>query len=361
MTAYDVAVVGAGIAGCAVAMACAQRAARVALLDRGQPGAGASGAAAGLLAPGGETDQPGAFFDAARASLALWPELAAAATEASGIDCGLSIDGLLRLAQDAAEVAALERRLAWQQAAGVAVEWLDETAVLATEPACAAAPWGAAWYPGEGHVDSPASVRALATGAERLGATLLAGAEVAGATPGGGLRLAGGAHLEAAVVVIAAGAWSGSVAATMGLPAPPLRPLRGQLIVLKGVGRLPDRVLYAGRLGYAVAGRDGFLLVGATEEDAGYEVAVTAAATEELLTTARTLVTGAAAAILHGARVGLRPAAPDRLPLLGELGNLGDTRVLIASGHHRNGVLLAPVTATGMAGLALEGTLPAGW
>jgi glycine oxidase len=361
MTAYDVAVIGAGIAGCAVAMGCARRGARVVLLDRGQPGSEASGAAAGMLAPSSEADEPDAFFEVARASLALWPELAAAAAEASGIDCGLVTDGLLRLAADAEEATALQHRLIWQRSAGVKVDWLDEAMALATEPACAAALHGAAWYSAEGHVDSRAAVRALAAGAEHLGAALLEGVEMVGATPGGGLRLADGRSVNAATVVVAAGAWSGTVVARLDLPPPPVRPLRGQLVVLEGVRRLPRRVLYAGRLGYAVTKRDGRLLVGATEEDAGFAVRATAAATEQLLATGRRLVTGAAEATLLGSRVGLRPATPDRLPLLGELGHLGATRVLIASGHHRNGILLAPITAAGTAQLALDGIVPPGW
>lgn len=358
VSAYDVAVIGAGIAGCAVAMECARRGAHVALLDRGQPGSGASGAAAGMLAPSSEADAPGAFFDAARTSLAMWPKLAATVAEASGIDCALIHSGLLRVAHDAEDAAALQRRVAWQRAAGVDTEWLDEPRTLGMEPACAEAPHGAAWYPEAAHVDSPAAVRALAAGAQRLGATLLKGKEVIGASRGGALRVAGLADLDAATVVVAAGAWSGLVATALGLHSPPLVPTRGQLVMLRGARRLPHTVLYAGRLGYALAKRDGTLIVGATEEQAGFDLRPTAAATEQLLATARQLVSGAAEATLIGSRVGLRPTTPDHLPLLGELGNLGATRVLIASGHHRNGVLLAPLTATAMAQLALDGTAP---
>ena len=355
---YDVAVIGAGIAGCALAMECARRGADVVLVERGQPGAGASGAAAGMLAPGSEADEPGAFFDAARTSLAMWPTMAATAAEASGIDCGLISCGLLRIAQDAADAAALQQRIEWQRTAGVDVERLDEPGTLAIEPACAEAGHGAAWYRDAGHVDSPAAVRAFATAAQRLGATMLDGTEVVGATAGGALRLAGNKDLHAATVVVAAGAWSSLVATALGVHAPPLGPMRGQLILLRGARQLPQTVLYRGRLGYALARRDGTLVVGATEEDAGFDVRATAAATEQLLGTARQLVSGASEATFIGSRVGLRPTTPDGLPLLGELGTLGATRVLVASGHHRNGVLLAPLTATAMAQLALEATPP---
>ncbi len=361
MTAYDVVVVGAGIAGCAVAVGCAERGATVALIDRGDPGAQASGAAAGMLAPCSEAPEPGAFLDAARASLAMWPAFAAAAAS-SGIDCELALDGLLRVATSEDEATLLRDRVGWQQALGVEVEWIDGDAVAAREPAWAGGAAGAAWYPGEGHVHSPRTVRALVATARARGVDVRAGVELTGVSGGDALRLADGAALRTAVVVVAAGAWSGTVSTALGLPALPVRPVRGQLLALRGLPRLPRHVIFGGRLGYAVAKRDGLLLVGATEDDAGYDVRVTAEATESLLGTARRLVAGAGGATLHAAWAGLRPAAPDRLPLLGELGRLPrGTRVLVASGHYRNGVLLAPLTASGMTAVALDGAAPAGW
>jgi len=359
VASFDVAVVGAGIVGSATALACAHRGARVALLERDEPGRAASGVAAGILAPGSESGRAGPFLELSRQSLALWPSLAAELGEATGIDCELALDGLLRVALDGADAQELRTRLDGQAHQGLSARWLDAEALAAVEPQLAAGVAGVL-YADEGQVNSALAVAALVSAACRRGAVLRAGAEVVGPSSGGGVRLSSGEELHAGTVVIAAGPWSPTVATRLGAPALPVRPVRGQLIHLVGLPRLPRYVLYAGGCGYAVARRDGTLVVGATEEDAGFDAAVTAAATEQLLATARRLLRGAELATLSQARAALRPCAPDGLPLLGALPG-ARPRLLVATAHHRNGVLLAPVTALGMASLALEGVTPPGW
>jgi glycine oxidase len=360
--AVDVAVVGAGIVGCSVAWECARRGAAVALVETGAPGGQASGAAAGMLAPASEAHGPGAFLDLGMASLAMWPEFAARLVEDSGRDVDLALDGLLRVAIDATDAVAVRGRLVWQLDAGIDAEWLDAVASRERDPALSVAAVGAAWYPREGHVDSPATVAALVAALRSAGASVLTGTRAQGWAPGGGLRLSDGGTVEAAVVVIAAGAWSGRIAATLGARALPIGPVRGQLLALEGVRPVPRRVLFGGLLGYAVGKRDGSVLVGATEEDAGFDATPTRAATEHLRGVARALLASGAAATRESAWAGLRPRTPDALPVLGELdAGTSRARLLIASGHHRNGVLLAPVTAAGIARLALEGSAPAGW
>lgn len=357
MPGWDVAVVGAGIAGAAVAWGCARRGARVVVVERArQPGAGASGAAAGMLAPCSEAPAPGPFLDLCRRSLALWPALAAELLEGGGVDCQLDTGGLLRVALDEADAPALRERVTAQRAAGVAVDWLDAGAVAAAEPALAESA-GAALYGEEGHVHSVLGVTALLAAARRRGAEVLTDAEVSGALEGGGLRLADGRAVPAAAVVLCAGAWSGRLAAALGVPPLPVEPVRGQLLGVRGLRPALGRVVLAGLQGYAVTKRDGVTLVGATEDHAGFEARRTEAAERRLRATGERLLRGFAAATPARAWVGLRPRAPDGLPLLGRLGDALHT----ATAHHRNGVLLAPVTAEGMASIVLDGVTPPGW
>jgi len=319
--------------------------------------------AAGMLAPSSEASAPGPFLDLAQESLGRWPEFAARLEEESGQDCELSLCGVLGLVLDPGEVAPARERLVWQSAAGVRAEWLDAASVGDLEPAAASCA-GAAWYPDEGHVHPARVIEALLLAGRRYSLEVRSGAEVVGwAGPGCGLQLSDDTEVGAAAVVLCAGAWTPKLAAALGCPELPVVPVRGQLIGLRRVPLAPRHVLYAGRRGYALTRRGGTVLVGATEEEAGFDASVTAAASERLLETGRRLLRDAAAAGLAGAWAGLRPRAPDELPVLGEVETdpARRCRVLVATGHHRNGVLLAPATATGMAEAALDGQVPADW
>jgi glycine oxidase len=347
---YDVAVVGAGVIGAAIAFECASRGASVLLIDRGEPGGGASGAAAGMLAPCSEAHAPGPFLDAARQSLALWPSFAARVAEDGGIDPELCLDGLLRIACDEDAAADVQARLRWQQDAGITEGvWVDAAEARDVEPALRADIAGAAWHPGEGHVNTRRAVEALVAAARARGADVRLNAEVVDER-----------SISARRVILAAGAWLGDLAARFGGTLP-VRPVHGQLIALRGIPHPPRRVVYAGLQGYVVAKRDGTVLAGATEEERGFDTAPDAAATRRLRTQAAALIDGVEHATAVTAWTGLRPQAPDGLPLLGPLPGRDDDRVLVAGGHYRNGVLLAPLTARGMADMALEGRTPAGW
>jgi glycine oxidase len=355
--AFDVAVVGAGIVGSAIAYECAARGARVALLDRDEPGSQASGAAAGMLAPCSEAHQAGPFLDLARESLHLWPALAERIRADGGVDPELILDGLLRVALDEADAGSVREQLHWQRGAGLdAGRWIDADEARELEPALSPDVAGAAWYPGEGHVHSRHAVRALVAAARRHGAELIAGAEVVGPGGGGGVRLSDGEQVAAGQVVLSAGAWLGELARAFGSPLP-VRPVHGQLVALRGAAPAPRRVLYAGPRGYVVAKRDGQVLAGATEDDRGFATATDPSVTEQLRRRAERLVPALAGATEVRTWAGLRPCGPDRLPLLGALSD----SVHVAGAHFRNGVLLAPATARGMAQMLLDGTRPAGW
>lgn len=348
---FDVAVCGAGIIGAAIAWECATRGARVVLLDRGEPGAQASGAAAGMLAPCSEAHEAGAFLDLARESLALWPDFAARLRDESGIDPELDVSGLLRVAVDDGAADEVQQRLRWQAAAGIATgRWVDAAEACELEPALRAGISGAAWYPGEGQVHGRRAVAALVEGLRRRGGKVCSNAEVHGP-----------ADVPAADhIVLAGGAWLGELSAAFGAPLP-VRPVHGQLAVLRGIPRTPQRVVFAGLHGYVVAKADGTVLAGATEADHGFDTTAQPQATEALHRQAARLIESADRATSVTAWAGLRPCTPDRLPLLGPLPGPDDRTVLVAGGHYRNGVLLAPVTARGVAGMLLDHVTPPGW
>lgn len=357
---FDVAVVGAGVVGSAIAYECARRGASVVLVERDEPGSHASGAAAGMLAPCSEAHEAGPFLDMARESLALWPGFAAQVAEDGGADPELHLDGLLRVALSEDDAETVQARLAWQQQAGITdATWLDAAQAVEIEPALQHDVAGAAYYPGEGHVHSRRAVQALVKAAAARGAEIRSGGEVSGPTPRG-LALSGASGIEARTVILAAGAWLGKLAARFG-GALHVEPVHGQLLALTGLPHPPRRVLYAGHDGYVVAKRDGTVLVGATEEHRGYDTTPSDAVAHQLRGKAERLLQGVEHATAETHWTGLRPAAPDHLPLLGPLPGRDDTRVLVAGGHYRNGVLLAPATARGMADLALDGRAPQGW
>jgi glycine/D-amino acid oxidase-like deaminating enzyme len=152
------------------------------------------------------------------------------------------------------------------------------------------------------------------------------------------------------------------VGAALGAPPVPIEPVRGELLRLRGVTPAPGRVLFGGRRGYALTRADGVTLVGATEERAGLDARSTSAGEAWLTGVADQLLLGVDGARVDGVRVGLRPRCPDGLPTLGRLDDRrGGGALLVATGHYRNGVLLAPVTAHGMASILLDEIVPPGW
>ena len=326
------------------------------LVDAGQPGGGASAAAAGMLAPAGEAQDAGAFRDAAMASLRMWPEFAALLEEETGRSCGLRLDGLLHLADTPDAGGGLVAAAEQQRAVGIECVAVDAAAVAELEPAAgAAAAHGGLWYPREGHADSPGTVAALVDAVRRHGGTVDAGTRVIGRTEEG-VEMTGDAAgtVSARWTVVAAGAWSDAVSRAAGGPALPVTPVRGQLVALPAPVPAPRCVLFAGRLGYAVSKADGRLLVGATEEDAGFDVTPDPVATARLVGLAALLVRGAGGGEAVP-WVGLRPATPDRLPLVGVLCGSRDGGTAVATAHHRNGVLLAPLTGEAVARRLLDG------
>lgn len=358
----DFVVVGAGVIGLSVAYHLAKQGAGVAVVERGRVGGQASGAAAGMLAPLSEAHGPGPFFDLAMAGLAVFPEFAAELHDESGIGVEYLTSGLLRVAMDEEGEAALRERVAWQRSAGFAVDLLDGRAACEAEPGLNPAVRAAAWYPAEHHVYSPRFVRALAAAAARRGVRFVEGAEVAEfVTAGGrvaGVRVAGSGlefeEINAGHVVIAAGAWSAQLGRRLGVELP-VFPCRGQILALRPKTPSFRRIVFTDG-GYALTKADGTVVVGATEEPAGFDNRVTASGLAYLTRMAATLSPELSEAAFRHVWSGLRPGSADTLPVIGRLP--GWEGVSVATGHYRNGILLSVITGRLVAALLAGGEAP---
>lgn len=345
--AHDLAVLGAGVAGLAVAWRAAERGMRVAVIERDAVGAGATSSAAGMLAPTTEADarEPELLRLGLRAAGA-WPEFAAELERASGMDPGYLRCGTLVVARDADEAEALERERELRERLGLGVERLLPSAARALEPALAPALRLGLDVPGDHAVDPRALAQAQAAAATRRGAELRTGRAARsvvvehGAVAG--VELDGGELLRAPRVVVALGAWSGSVPGLPGEAQVPVRPVKGQWARLRdpaGPGLLRRIVRMAGA--YLVPRGDGRYVLGASMEERGFDRSVTAGVLFELLRDAAELVPGTAELVIEELGAGLRPGTPDNLPILGPGAVEG---LHWATGHHRNGILLAPLT-----------------
>ena len=338
----DISIIGAGLVGLSVAWRLSQRGARVVVHEAGAAGGGASHVAAGMLAPVAEAEVGEAgrrLLDMSVRSLELWPAFAAELLEATGVDVGLRFGSLL-VARDADGAEALERELAFRTARGLAVERLLPSAARRLEPALAPTLRLALDIPGDASVDPRAVTRALAI-----------------ACRDGGVEIREGERVEdpralPARVVVAAGAWSAQIADV------PVRPVKGQLLRLRdprGPG-LVERVLsFEG--GYLVPRADGTYVLGATMEEQGFDTTVTAGGIYELLRDAHEVVPGISELVVEETLAGLRPMTPDNVPLIEERDGL-----VLATGHGRNGVLLAPLTGALVAEMleGVRGTIPTG-
>lgn len=352
----DVAVIGGGIVGLAVARKVARGGGRVVVIDREDPGRHASWAAAGMLAPQAEAGE----VDEAFASLLLkargyYPALVRELEAETGTSVGYRTEGMLLIALDTAEAAALEERAARQEAAGLPVRRVSAAEVRQMEPSIGEEAVGALFFPNDHQVENRQLTRAYHASARNAGAEfrLGAGARSIEGRPGG-IRVAldDGDTVDASAVVIAAGSWSGQIA---GLPAPlPVEPVHGQLIAIE-MAPPPLRHTLATPDVYMVPRLDGRLIIGATSERVGFRRAVTMGGLRRLVTAALRLIPGMADRPVLAQWSGLRPGTPDGLPILGR--DPAMPRVIYATGHYRNGILLAPLTGELVGTIALGGAI----
>lgn len=339
----DVVIVGGGVIGLSVAWHLARSGAPVTVLERGTIGGGASGAAAGMLAPLAEAKTPGSFIELGRASLAAYPAFVEALRDETGLDPELIGPGMLRVATTDAEADTLCGAFEWQRAAGLPVEWLGAEAARTLEPALSPAVRAAVLSSGERHVEPRRLVRALALACARRGVCIRENTPVVGVTTTqrrvSGVQTPAGS-VGSGSVVIAGGAWSEPMGRWLGMTLP-VFPVRGQILALSCLPPPIRHTVYT-QAGYLVPKADGRVVVGATEERAGFDTRPTAGGMAGLLALAPALVPALADAPFESVWTGLRPGSPDGLPLLGPLP--GWENVCVATGHFRNGVLLAPIT-----------------
>jgi len=349
----DVIIVGGGVIGCSIAYHLAAGGVGVALFERKEVAGEASGAAAGMLAPLSESPQPGPFVDLCLASLRLFPALADAMREETGIDIEYLPSGILRVALTEDEERELRHRLEWQRSLGLALEWVDGEALRRLEPRLAPAR-GALYSPQEHQVSAGRLTQALAQAAARRGAVLRQGLAVTGLLTNGrrvtGVRTGSG-RVSGGQVVLAAGSWTGAFARRLGVPLP-VRPVRGQMLAFADFA-LPLRHIVWGEAAYLVPKANGFLFVGATVEEVGFRSVTTVEGQRDLRRGARGLVPSLAHGEVASSWAGLRPGTADGLPILGPVP--GWEGLSVASGHYRNGILLSPITGWLIAQLLTEG------
>ncbi|HZD38058.1 MAG TPA: glycine oxidase ThiO, partial [Actinomycetes bacterium] len=355
----DVVVVGGGVIGLGIAWRAAQAGLGVTVVDSA-PGRGASWAAAGMLAPVTEVhygEQP--LLDLNLASAARWRAFAAELEAAASRSVGYRRCGTLTVARDADDNAALEDLYAFQIGLGLKVERLRGRECRQLEPGLAPGIRGGLLAVGDHQVDNRALVAALLVACERAGVRQVsrcAAAVRVGRDRVTGVVLAGGRPLDAGTVVLAAGCWTATLP---GLPpglVPPIRPVKGQLLHLRGPGEAPIcQRNVRGLEVYVVSRGDGRVVVGATVEEQGFETTVTAGGVHDLLRAAVELLPEVTELELTETVAGLRPGSPDNAPLIGPSSLEG---LVVAAGHYRNGILLVPVTADSITAVLAGGPVP---
>jgi glycine oxidase len=330
---------------------------RVDVFERDEAGRGASWAAAGMLAAGVETE-PGELRLRAlnRLSQELWPGFAAELEAASGESVGLRREGTLVVALTRDDLQQLRFTYDFQRGQGIALEWLSGAAAREREPHLHPHLAGAVFSPADHQVDNRRVVAALRRAFAAAGGMLhehvaVSAIEIAGGRAKG-LRLGDDRH-AADVVVLAAGAWSGAIAGLPPEALPPVRPIKGQMLALRMDPRAPllHHVVWTPKV-YLVPRRDGRLIVGGTVEERGFDASLTAGGVFALLEGAWRTLPGVEDLAIDEMWVGFRPGSRDDAPVLGPCAVEG---LVLATGHHRNGILLTPVTADALSRFVLSG------
>ena len=349
----DIIVVGAGVVGCAVAYELARRGASVEIVDERPVGMGATQASAGVLAPYIEAGEGSPLLDLTVRSLGLFDEFIARLSSDSGMTVPYRRTGTLDIATSADELRALQATADVLARRDVPALMLDAAAVRSEEPHVTDAAIGGLLIETHGFVAATDLTRALAAAARRQGAQLIEPSAVRriARRDGDVVVETDRGSLVGNAVVLAAGSWSSDVAIEGVTDRVPVRPVRGQLLSLGWVGTPLRRVTWSSRC-YLVPWDDGTLLVGATVEEAGFDERTTVEGVRGLLDAVCATVPHAITCGFRGARVGFRPATKDDLPVIGASSALPN--LMYATGHYRNGVLLAPLTAQLVADAMLD-------
>jgi glycine oxidase len=346
----DAIVIGAGIIGCAIGRELARRGLQTAILEARGVGAGATQASAGVLAPYIEAPATGPLHDLAIRSLGMYDRFISELEADTGQTIEYRVCGTLEIAASSEGRARLTALAAAARAEGVEARWLEAADVASIEPQLGAH-HGALLVPAHGYVVATQLTQALLEAAGRHGAELVRERVVEVLPRGDGIDVRTSVGLRRArTVVVAAGSWSQPLTADH----PPVRPVRGQLVRLAWKSAPLSHILWGERC-YIVPWTRGTVLVGATVEDVGFDERATAAGVRDLVDAAVEMVPPAWNASFVEVRVGLRPATPDGLPIIGPSADRPD--IVYATGHYRNGVLLTPLTAAVVADFITDSKL----
>ncbi|MGC1686233.1 MAG: glycine oxidase ThiO [Candidatus Acidiferrales bacterium] len=353
MKTFDAIIVGGGIIGGSLAFELANCKLSVLIVDRQTPGQEASWAAAGMLAPEPESADDIHALPLAKMSLARYPQFVNAIEEASGLPAQFRSDGTLRLYFGPNAERERDREAANHRHAGLSTESVSMAQAREIEPNIASSATAAAWLPYECSVDPRALTHAVLTAAKHSGVEIVSETAVNHVLASDGRCngvVAGTETFHSRHVIIAAGCFSAGVDGMSRYA--PTSPVRGQIVALQPSQNAPKRVL-RGHNGYVVPRNDGRVIAGSTSENVGFEKQVTAEGIEQILRAAIELAPSLASALIVDTWSGLRPDTPDHLPILGPTDIHG---LWIATGHYRNGILLAPGTARVMREWIVDGT-----
>jgi glycine oxidase len=351
---HEVVIVGGGVIGLSIARALAiQGITDVCLLERGHLGTEASFAAAGMLAPQAEADSRDDFFDLLCQSRDLYPKFAAALKEESNVDIELDTTGTLYLAFNEHDQIEIEQRYDWQTRAGLAVERLTFADARLLEPSIANNVSGALRFPFDIQVENRRLLNALVNSVSQFGVKIETGVNVESINTEHdrvkGVQTSDG-FLSCSTLIVAAGAWTSFIDSRI-----KIEPVRGQMVCLNAKPQVSRHVVYSPR-GYIVPRQDGRLLAGSTSEKAGFAKDVTVGGVTTILQNATEICPALSALPIADLWAGLRPRTADGLPVLGPCGEIDG--LIYATGHYRNGILLAPITGELIAKIVVEDTVP---
>ncbi len=353
----DVIIVGGGVIGLAIARALVLRGVgNVTLIERGQPGAEASWAAGGILAPQVEADHADDFFRLAAASCDLYPAFADSLKKETGVDVELDRTGTIYVGLTEEDEKELRSRFEWQSSEGLCVEWLTADEARRLEPCISSQVRCALRFPNDCQVENRRLVDALLIANERLGTRLVTDTNVSE------LRIEGGkvrgvetssGFVAAPVIVLAAGAWTSLIKSNC--QRIQIQPVRGQMLCFEARPRIARHVIYSSR-GYLVPRRDGRLLAGSTTEQVGFDKRVTDDGVSAIRSMAIEIAPALAGLAPIDSWAGFRPRAADDFPVLGPDEEIDG--LFYATGHYRNGILLAPITGELIAAAIVDGATP---
>lgn len=340
----DFLIIGGGVIGLSIARSLLIRnIGSVAIVEKGLTGCEASSAAAGMLAAQAESEGPGTFLDLCIKSRAMYSDFVHALKQETGIDVELDETGTLYLAFDENDRSEIRHRYEWQKEAGLAVELLDRTAIVSTEASINEKVLEGLFFPEDKQVENRKLLRALTSSVKNMGGDIIEGCEVIGVSRNAGDLVVESINSKriAGKVILCGGAWS-SLVRIEGATIPAVEPVKGQMLEFKEESISPKHVIYSPR-GYVVPRRDGRLIAGSTMESVKYDKTPTASGANEVIGKATEILPALTSLVPSDHYTGLRPKGSEAVPFIDKVDE--HNQIFAATGHFRNGILLAPLTA----------------